>query len=222
MSDVKVSKNELVFNGWPYFRGGSIWISLADVGKIRKPVTGANLVDKTAELKIDKIGVKKVGPLKMDYNRTSKTDFAANDNLMKIFGEANVEHAIEAMRKDELELFYVEADKEKLIKEINESPKIKEELRRLGNAARVIMGGFVVMKAKTSQTFGSSTDVEASVTVKGVTISPKVGNSSNGDSSVTYPPGAYFAYLPAKLRWDHKNEKKATKVIALDRDRHGL
>jgi hypothetical protein len=221
MSDANVTNRALEVNGKRYFRVGSEFASLGAVGPKRTPLGKGSHVEFRDRIKNEKLKVRDIGPIKIDRQKLDQTNFLANINIAKVFKGVSVDSAYEAFKKQELELLIISVDASDMVRAINRSPAIREDLKRWGNDARVVTTGFVIVKAETSREFSSSNDVEAELTVKGVTLNPKVSTSSRGATSVEFPEGAFFAYGPSKLVWDEKNEKKATRVVDLKLDLKG-
>jgi len=222
MSENKVGNNSLRANGIDYFRVGSQFALLGAVGQMRTPITKGNYLEVMDVIGASKLKIREIGPIKIDNQTLDKRNFLANINVLKVFKGASVDTQFEAFKRQELELLIVSVAANDMVDAINRSPKIRDDLKRWGNDARVVTTGFVIVKAETSRQYQSSTEVEANVTVHGVTLNPKLSTSGSGTTEVEFPVGSFFAYGPSKLIWDDKNEKKATKVIDLKLDRFGL
>jgi hypothetical protein len=222
MSENQVRNNSMRVNGIDYFRVGSEFALLGAVGELRTPITKGNYLEVKDYISANKLKIREIGPIKIDNEKVDKKSFLANINVLKVFKGASVDTQFEAFKRQELELMVVHVATNDMVNAINRSPKIREDLQRWGNDARVVTTGFVIVKAETSRKFQSATEVEANITVKGVTLNPKFTSSGSGTTEVEFPVGAFFAYGPSKLIWNHANEKKATEVVDLKLDRHGL
>ena len=222
MTDAVVHKNSLKFNGKNYFRVGSESTVVGAVGEKRSPINKGNYLEVKDRIKSAKLKVREIGPVKISSKTTSKTDFMSNISFAKVFKLGSADTAYQAVCDNQLDLIFFSIDTNDMVDAINRSPAIRDDLQRWGNDARVVTGGFLIVDAKTGKDFTSSTNVEAHVTVYGVTIDAKLGVSKQGSTAVEFPQGAFFAYDLSRVVWDEKNEKKASKVVDLKRDDHGL
>ena len=222
MADAIVHENTLEFNGKKYFRAGSSELGIGSVGEKRTPIAKANYLEPKDHLRAAKIKIHEIGPVKIDSQRTSKKDFLASISVAKVFKLFSVDHAYEDVRDNKLSLIFFSVETSDMVRAINDSPAIREDLKRWGNDARVVTSGFTIVKAETAKHFASSTSAEAEVTVDSITINPKLTVSSGGDTTVSFPRGSYFAYGLSSIEWDDKNEKHANRVVDLKTDQPGL
>lgn len=218
MADAIARKNSLHYAGNDYYKANASVAGIGAVGEKRTPVTKANFIEVKDRISADKLKIREIGPVKIDSQRTNKLDFLANVNLAKVFKIGSVDTAYEDVLKSDLQLVFMAVDVNDMVEAINRSPRIREDLDRWGNNARVVTSGFVIVEAKTARDLSSSTDVEAEVNVHGITIKPKLGVSTNDRTEVVFPVGSLYAYGLHKLFWD----KKSGRVEDLKFDGHGL
>lgn len=218
MADAKVRRNSLHFNGKNYFRVGSETCVIGAVGEKRSPLTKGNYLEVKDRIKGAKLRIREIGPVAIDSRTTSKTDFLANISLAKVFRLGSVETAYEDVCNHKLDLVFFAIDTSDMVRAINDSPVVRDSLRRWGKDARVVTAGFVVVDASTSKAFASSTQAEASITVQGVTIEPKLTTGKSGNVDVEFPTGALLAYDLSSVEFD----KQGGRVVDLRRDDHGI
>lgn len=222
MADAIVNAHVLRFGSKGFFRAGSIDAVIGAVGVKRTPITRANYLEVKDRIKSGKLRIREIGPVEIDSQRTSKTDFLANISLAKVFRLGSADTGYEDVRDHKLSLVYFMVDFNDMVRAINDSPAIREDLKRWGDDARVVTSGFTVVQAETAKRFATSTEAQATITVQGVTIEPKIGVDTGGTTSVEFPVGSFFAYGLARLVWDEKKEKNAHRVVDLKTDQPGL
>ncbi len=222
MSEVKIRSNAFVFNGRAFFRAASETTRLGSYGPKRTPIGRPNRLEADSHLQGEKLKIREIGKVDIDFQKVDKREFFSEVSLLKIFGSASLDVVHERLVKHELELMQFEVDPKDMVAAINRSPVIREKLKHWGNDARVVTTVFVALKAEVAKKIDTKVDTEAEFTVQGVTIHPKVSLSSGVDAQMSFPIGVPWAYGLSKCEWDEKNENKATKVISLKFDPPGL
>jgi len=222
MTDAVVRKNSLKFNGKNYFRVGAESTVVGAVGVKRTPIAKGNYLEVKDRIRSGKLKLREIGPVQIDAQSTSRADFMANINLAKIFGNADVDVAYRAVCDNQLDLVFFSIDTNDLVDAINRSPSIREDLARWGDDARVVSGGFLIVKATTTHALTVAAHVEARFNDGGLTIAPELGASTDRSTEVEFPVGACFAYDLSRLVWLGGNARQATQVVDLERDDHGL
>jgi hypothetical protein len=215
MSEAAVFDNRIVFNNRAYYRTGSESVTVGAVGEKRTPITKPNWLEVKDRILASKLKVRTVGPIGIDTQRTDKREFAASVSPAMLPAGVKVEHAYEALRTAQLSLLYVEVDTDAMLRAINQSEHLREKMKDWGDDMRVCVGGFVIVDAKTTKTFSSSTSVQADITAQGITVTPELTVGSSGGSAVTWPRGMLLGYMLSKLEWNEGNPKKSTRVSDL-------
>lgn len=84
---------------------------------------------------------------------------------------------------------------------------------------RLVLDAWVILEAKTADEVESSTDGEAAVTVKGITLGVRGGHDASSSTEVTVDAGALFGY---EIKWDKQSKKKRATVTGFKFDAKGV
>lgn len=216
-----VKDNHLHFNGENYFRGGSEDVELGSYGEKKKPLTQTNHLEVQARIPAEKLKIKEVAEIEIDFEKSSKGDLLANISAAVVFkGKQNT--AWEDLRSGKLKLVKFVVENEKMKDAINDSPKALERLIDYGDDARVAHQIFTVLEAEEAREFTSSKSFDISVSAGAIKVAVDGGGSSSGTTSVTLSKGMCFAYLLGKFDWDANQKKNKTRITKITDDHWSL
>ncbi len=196
-----VKDNHLSFNGKNYFRGGSEDIYLGAYGEKKTPLTQTNYLEVQDGIPAPKLKVKEAVEVKIDFDKTSKTEFLANINVSVVF-KASPKTAYEDMVNHKLKLVKLVVDNEDMKYAANHSPKALDNLKSYGNDARIANQIFVVMDAEMTKTFTSAKSFNVTLSQGLVKVTAEGSSTTSGATTVTVSEGSCFAYGLVKLDWD--------------------
>ncbi len=190
-------------DGNRYFRRNAPAVSVGSYGEKKEPATQANYLAVEGHIKYDLLDgkIKKLKPVEIDWAREKKIDVEANvEWYFVVDGTAKFTHgkAVEAHLK--LIRFHIEqATLENILNK--DANKVREELKKEGNDARVCSSLWAVMSGELAERFDTAVELEVSGNVtEGLSITAKGGASWSGSEKITFSPGTVFAYGLHKVK----------------------
>lgn len=206
-----IHDNHLKFAGNNYFRGNAPSVRLGDHGKKKSPVLSQNYLAVQDHIPAPKLESRTAATIGIDFGRSTKADIELNLKIAKATG--SIRGGYEQLRKDELKLVKIDMNLGDVKDAVNRSPKVLDALRSYGSAARVAHQVFVVMEASTASRFDMSGALSFSMAGQDL----KMTTSGTKVVSVVLDPGAVYAYLLCKPKW---NSGK-TQVLLFEPDQWG-
>lgn len=205
---VEIKDNYFKANdGNRYFRRNAPEVVVGSYGKKQDPVTQANYLEAVGHIKYDflagKIKTFPSGAIDWARARSSDVQASATTSYFDIGGRGMFSHNKAKEAHLELARFYVEQMPLKNILN-NEANKVREELKKEGNDARVCSSVWVVISGNLAERFQTSVGLEVSGTPSGdLSITARGGASWSGSEEITLSPGTVFAYgLHKVTKWD--------------------
>ena len=220
---VKVRRDSFTYGGIKYFRTNAHALRLMTWGKKRQPLGKSSYLDPQNYVSLEPFKVIKATKVEIDYEQSAVNDIAADLRPAQIkFAGAEVSTTRELASDGSLKLVLLTIEPSQIKKHINSTPKVLEALKDADKDMRVLTHAWVILEAKTADEVESSTDGEAAVTVKGITLGVTGGRDGSSRTEVTVAPGGLYGYGLSEIRWDKQAKKKRTKVEGLRFDAKGM
>jgi len=220
---VKVRRDKLVYGGISYHRTNAHALRLMTWGKKRQPLGKSSYLEAQSFVSLEPFKVIKATKAEIDYEQSAVNDIAADLRPAQIkFAGAEVSTTRELASEGSLKLVLLTIEPSQIKKHINSTPKVLEALKDADKDMRVLTHAWVILEAKTADEVESSTDGEAAVTVKGITLGVTGGRDGSSRTEVTVAPGGLYGYGLSEIRWDKQAKKKRTKVEGLRFDAKGI
>lgn len=191
-----------------FFKANAPVIEIGSYGEKKTPILSANYLEKQDRLPAPKIDgkVQRATLVEIDTNKTTKSDFLANINVLGVFG-VNSESAWKKAKNGNYKLVWWTIDYADLAKAFNSAPKARNNLASYGGDARAVCQVFIALEAKEAVRVASGTKLEVSIKAGIVNINVKGGTNSSGGTDVSLAPGTCYAYLLAKPHWNKGKTK---------------
>ena len=122
----------------------------------------------------------------------------------------------------ELKLIQLAVEPGDLMRYINSTPSLRDQLAHADNDLRVVTQVWVVAKTVLADRVDTSVAGSVQATVNGITVGLKGGQNGSSETSLDVEPGTIFAYALGDLEWDKAAKNKRTRVTGIRLDKWGI
>ena len=220
-TDVKITSSHLRVYGINFFRANSPVVLLGSVGEKKTPLTQQNYLAVDSRVPAPKLKVRKATTLVIDSSTATEKNLEVSVNV-PLVGKLNAATASQQLRDDKLKLVLFEVTPRDIVDAANASPKVIDELQRIGDGGRLVHQIVVALEAKTATSFSNSASLDVTASVSGLKISAQGGLGSSGSISIELDPGTTFAYLLLKPKWDANQKKNWTRIVDWEDDQWSM
>jgi hypothetical protein len=206
--DAKVSDKHFHFNGVDYFRGHAQAVQLGDAGEKKLSGLRETYVTVQASMPRHQLTIGRATQIDIHRVAVSGSDIGASVTIpgVGVLGAATVARQLE---DHALSLVKLECGPRDIVAAANGSPAVIAALIRAGDKGRLVHQAFVILEMKTVLNFTRSTRFE----VSGGALSWAIAGIGSGSRTVvTLTPGATFAYLLLKPKWDANLQKNWQRI----------
>jgi hypothetical protein len=218
---VKVRKNSFTYGGVKYHRTNAHALRLMTWGKKRQPLGKSSYLDPQTNVPLSAFKVIKATKVDIDFEQSSTDDIAADLRPAQIkFAGAEISTTRELASEGSLRLMLLRIDPGEVKRHIKGTPKLRDSLKDADKDMRLVLDAWVILEAKLADEVESSTNGEAAVTVKGITLGVAGGHDGSSRTEVTIKSGL-FGYGLSEIEWDKQAKKKRTTVTGFRFDRKG-
>jgi hypothetical protein len=212
--DAKVSDKYFHFNGVDYFRGHAEAVQLGDVGVKKTPGAQDSYLAVQESVPRHKLTIERATQIDIHRVTFGGHDIGASITIPGV-GVLNAATVARQLEDQTLALVKLESLSTDIVAAANDSPAVITELIRAGNKGRLVHQAFVILEMKTALNFTRSTRFE----VSGSALSWAITGTGGGSCTVaTMTPGATFAYLLLKPKWDATLQKNCKRIDGWEAD----
>ena len=221
MATVKIKKNAFKYNAVRYYRGKSEDVVLGCYGDKMTPAGNGNyldIADKLNKAAFESVSVHVVGPIDVDWNKTSKSDLDLSGSLkfIKLGGaKGNLTH--ESAKSAKLKLMKFSIYKNPLRDAVNTHDQAALDFIKGAKKRRIVSAVWVAMEAELASKVATGVEVEIDATVNGVELKVKGGTSSTTTTNVKLGSNTTFAYMLHKI----SSLNAQGTIGTMDDDQHG-
>jgi hypothetical protein len=220
---VAVKKNHMKYNGIEFFRGNASMVRLGSHGPKRTPVFDANFLDPQGHISPKHFDVIKATTVSIDFSQSSATDITLDVRPMQLkFAGGEVSATRKLASQGELKLIQLAVEPGDLMRYINSTPSLRDQLAHADNDLRVVTQVWVVAKTVLADRVDTSVAGSVQATVNGITVGLKGGQNGSSETSLDVEPGTIFAYALGDLEWDKAAKNKRTRVTGIRLDKWGI
>ena len=203
MTYAVIKENHIKVSGIKFFKGNAPVIEMGSYGKKKEPILATNYLEVQDRLPAPKMDgkIKQATVIEIDTNKTSKSDFLANINVLGVFG-VNADAAWSKAKQGEYKLVWLTIGLNDLKKAFNSAPKARNNLASYGSKARVVSQLFIALEASEASKVASGTSFDISVKAGVLNLTAKGGTNGAGGTDVSIASGTCYAYLLANPEWN--------------------
>jgi hypothetical protein len=215
---IKFAKSYLQVENVRYFTTGASSVELGSWGQKKQPVTQPNYLMVMDRVPAGKLKIRKSLALTIDSTTLTEANLGAGLTVPGL-GPLKAGVAVDKLKREELRLVLLEVLPADMADAVNESPKVIEGFREVGNDGRLVHKVIVVLDSKTTDAFKVAGSVSAEVEDGNFKI--RLSGSTGGITTVSFE-NATLAYLLLKPRWDANQKKNWTRMVGSEDDRQSL
>jgi hypothetical protein len=201
------AKNHITLAGNRYFVANAEILRFGAIGKKATPLFGQNKLepkDHVPPAKLDG-SIQTVPPISIDTSTTKEDDFMATVSASLAVIGLNVSggQIYEQLASNKLKLVELFVEEEDMVRAVNDSPKVLQELASYGADARIVCRQLIAVEAKMAEKFTAGPSFNVSVDVAGVVSIKTAGGSSTSDSTVIrLGANTCLGYLLLNFSWN--------------------
>lgn len=193
-----VREDHLHFEGVGYFRGHAAAVQLGDVGERRDPAGSHSHLAVRARLPREKLAIERVTQVDLQDVTVRGSDVAVDIAVAEV-GSLGASTVARLLRDKTLCLLKLEAAPRGVIDAANECAGLRDALRRVGKAGRLVHQVVVVVETGTARDLAQATrwslgGANGECVLTGI-------DADGRRSVVALAPGATFAYLLLRPTW---------------------
>ncbi len=221
-----ITDHYINLEGFKYFVGGASSILFGGYGVKKTPIGPGklNYLDQWDTIPAPKLA-------EVDVTTTTLTVEFADHKGINLFdsikvpglGSGRVTLSVGDFNTGKVKLMKVspEGDSE-LIRQINNSPAVKQKLIDFGGGARVVESVVIAIDAKLHSEFTASLSTKGAVVVDGVMVKAEKAANWTNEVTVDVGAGTCIGYSLGEPKWDATRDKNKTTVTELRPDQQGL
>jgi hypothetical protein len=215
---IKFAKSYLQVANIRFFTTGANSVELGSWGEKKEPLTQPNYLMVMDRVPAGKLKIRKSLDLTIDSTTLTEGNLGAG---LTVPGVGNLKAGVAAdkLRREELHLVMLEVLPADMADAVNESPKVIEGFRNVGNDGRLVHKIIVALDAKTTDAFKVAGSVSAEVADGNFKV--KLGGGTGGITTVSFE-NATLAYLLLKPEWNANLKKNWTRMVGSEDDRQSL
>ena len=217
--DLDIKDNHLHLDGINLFRGNANIVQLGSAGEKKTPSTQENYLSVEANIPLKKLKVNKVTVLTLNGARILGADVSASVDVPKI-GTLSASAVAAKLKENTLKLVKIDVLPRDIVDAANDSPKVLEALIRSGRDGRIVHQVVTVMEASNADTVRRGVTFSIEPGDSGPKLTARAGATDL--ATVEISPGATFAYLLLKPKWDANQQKNWKKIDDWEDDQWSL
>jgi hypothetical protein len=205
-------KNHIALAGNRYFVANAEVLRFGSIGEKATPLFGQNKLEPKDHVPPAKLDgrIQTVPPISINSSTTKKDDFMATVSASLAVIGLNVSggEVYDQMANNKLKLVELFVEEEDMVKAVNDSPKVLEELASYGADARIVCRQLIAVEAKMAEKFTAGPKFKVSVDVAGVVSITAAGDGSGSDSTeIKLGANTCLGYLLLNFGWnDNKTQ----------------
>lgn len=211
-------KTHITLSGNRYFVANAEVLRFGDIGKKATPLFGPNKLEPKDHVPAAKLNgrIQTVPPISINTATTKKNDFLATVSASLAVIGLNVSggEIYDQLAGNKLKLVELFIEEEDMVRAVNDSPKVLQELASYGADARIVCRQLIAVEAKLAEEFTAGPEFDVSVDVAGVVSVKVVGGSSASNSTVIrLGANTCMGYLLLNFSWnDNKTQIRNPRI----------
>jgi hypothetical protein len=212
MAYADFKKNHITLDGNRYFVANAEVLRFGSFGKKATPLFGQNKLEPTDHVPPPKLDgrIQTVPPISIDSSTTKKGDFMATVSAslavigLNVSGGEIYDHLV----SNKLKLVELFVEEEDMVRAVNDSPKVLEELASYGADARIVCRQLIAVEAEMAEKFTAGPKFAVSVDVGGVVSIKAAGDGSTSNSTeIKLGANTCLGYLLLNFDWANNKTK---------------
>lgn len=217
--DIDIKDNHFQFDGINLFRGAANTVQLGSAGGKKTPATQENYLSVEANIPVKKIKVNRVTVLTLNGTSISGGDVHASVDVPGL-GTLSAAAVATRLKEGTLKLVKIDVLPRDIVDAANDSPKVLDALKDVGRDGRIAHQVVTVMESSTAETVRRGVSFSLDPGDSGPSLTVRLGSTDTATAAIN--PGATFAYLLLKPKWDANQQKNWKRIEGWEDDQWSL